>query len=303
MWSSFFSVIIPILLLFVGMGVTVAIAYVWKRKQDLKQRQSPLTQELMRPPGYSLRLKVNEQSDEVTILFIFMLITPLLLYSLHLSQSYFGQVPESLPRTIIMLVIGLGTITLLGRRLSKVLNERKNNSLGFQGEMFTGEELNQLMLYGCRVFHDIQIDYGNIDHVVVSPSGVFSIETKMRGKPKNGKNKAEVVVDNENKLLRFPDYEYPIPQKQLETGAAWLSRYLTSSVGIQIPVQPVLALPGWFVNQNNRRGSISVLNPKNCKWFFINDHIELTSKEIQQVAHQLEQLCRNVEPVFRDKKK
>lgn len=302
MWSNLFSVIIPILLLFVGMGVTVAIVYIWKRKQDLKQRQSPLTQELMRPPGYSLRLKVNEQSDEVTILFIFMLITPLLLYSLHLSQSYFGQIPESLPRTIIMLVIGLGTITLLGRRLSKVLNERKNNSLGFQGEMFTGEELNQLMLYGCRVFHDIQIDYGNIDHVVVSPSGVFSINTKMRSKPKEGRGKAEVIVDHQRNVLRFSDRTEAIDTDQLETEGRWLSKYLTSGVGMQIPVRPVLALPGWFVKQNNGRSSISVINPRNSKWFFLNDHIELTSKEIQQVAHQLEQLCRNVEPVFRDKK-
>lgn len=291
--------------MFCGMGVTVAITYIWKRKQDLKQRQSPLTQELMRPPGYSLQLKVNEQSDEVTILFIFMLLTPLLLYSLHLSQSYFGGVPESVSRTIFILIIGGGIITFLGRRLSKVLSERKNHSLGFQGEMFTGEELNQLMLYSCRVFHDIQFEYGNIDHVVISPSGVFSIETKMRGKPRkgNGKNKAEVIIDNENKFLRFPDYECPIPQKQLETGAAWLSRHLTSSVGIQMPVRPVLALPGWFVKQNNGRGSISVINPKNSKWFFVNDQVELTSKEIQQIAHQLEQLCRNVEPVFRDMKK
>ncbi|QGQ23943.1 NERD domain-containing protein [Gimesia benthica] len=302
MWSNLFSVFIPILLMFCGMGVTVAIAYIWKRKQDLKQRQSPLTQDLMRPPGYSLRLKVNEQSDEVTILFIFMLITPLLLYSLHLSQSYFGQIPESLPRTIIMLVIGLGTITLLGRRLSKVLNERKNNSLGFQGEMFTGEELNQLMLYGCRVFHDIQIDYGNIDHVVVSPSGVFSINTKMRSKAKEGKGKAEVIVDHQNNVLRFSDRSEKIDVDQLETEGRWLSKYLTSSVGMQIPVRPVLALPGWFVKQNNRRGSFSVINPKNSKWFFMNDQVELTSKEILQVAHQLGQLCRDVEPVFRDKK-
>lgn len=302
MWSNLFSVIIPILLSFVGMGVTVAIVYIWKQKQNLNQRQSPLTQDLMRPPGYSLRLKVNEQSDEVTILFIFMLITPLLLYSLHLSQSYFGQVPESFPRTIIMLVIGLGTITLLGRRLGKVLNERKNNSLGFQGEMFTGEELNQLMLYGCRVFHDIQIDYGNIDHVVVSPSGVFSINTKMRSKLKEGKGKAEVIVDHQNNVLRFSDRTEKIDIAQLEAEGRWLSKYLTSSVGMQIPVRPVLALPGWFVKQNNRRGSFSVINPKNSKWFFMNDQVELTSKEIQQIAHQLEQSCRNVEPIFREKK-
>lgn len=302
MWSSFSSVFIPILLMLCGMGVTVAIAYIWKRKQDRSNRQSPLTQDLMRPPGYSLQQKVNELNDDVVLCLVFMFTAPLLFYSFHLSESYLGGKPESALRSFTSVSIGLVVIGFIGYRLSKILNEKKIKALGMQGEMFTGEELNQLMLYGCRVFHDIQFDYGNIDHVVVSPSGVFSIETKMRTKPKEGKGRAEVIVDLQQNELRFPDHSEEIDIDQLETERRWLSQSLTSSVGMQIPVQPVLALPGWFVKQKNGRGSISVINPKNSKWFFMNDHIELTSKEIQQIAHQLEQLCRNVEPVFRDKK-
>lgn len=281
----------------------VAIAYVWKRKQDQKHRQSPLTQDLMRPPGYSLQLKLNELNDEVSFSFILMLLTPFLLYSLHLSQSYFGGVPESLPRTIIMLIVGLGIIALLGYRLTKVLSERKNNALGLQGEMFVGEELNQLMLYGCRVYHDIQIDYGNIDHVIVSPSGVYSIETKMKQKPKEGKGKAEVNIDHQQNVLRFPDREEEINIDQLEAQGKWLSKHLTSSVGIQIQAQSILALPGWYIKQRIGRGSYYVINPKNPKNFFVNHRVKLSPQEIQQITHQLEQLCRNVELVFHDKKK
>ena len=59
----------------------------------------------------------------------------------------------------------------------------------------TSEELNQLMLDGCRVFHDIPFPYGNIDHVVVSRSGVYSVNAKMCGKPKEG-GSVDVVVDH-----------------------------------------------------------------------------------------------------------
>tara|TARA_R110002111_G_scaffold100976_6_gene156478 strand:+ start:38667 stop:39548 length:882 start_codon:yes stop_codon:yes gene_type:complete len=285
-----------------GMGLAVFIAYFWKRKQDLNYRQSPLTQELMRPPGYSLQQKISELNDEVLISFIFMLLAPLLLYSIHLSYSYFGGEPESFLRTLTIVVMGLGILTFFGYRLIWVLDEKKKYKLGLQGEMFTGEELNQLMLCGCRVFHDIQFQYGNIDHVVVSPSGVYSINTKMRGKPKRGEDRAEMIVDHQKNLLRFPDYEHPIPTKQLETESHWLSNYLTSSVGNQVKVQPILAFPGWYIKERIGRGSVYVINPKNPKSFFVNNQAILKPAEMQQIAHQLEQLCRNVEPSYREKK-
>ena len=42
-----------------------------------------------------------------------------------------------------------------GRKLLRLLNERKSYALGLDGELATAEELNQLMRDGCRVFHDI----------------------------------------------------------------------------------------------------------------------------------------------------
>lgn len=68
-----------------------------------------------------------------------------------------------------------------------------------------GEELNQLMLTGCRVFHDVPNDpYGNIDHVLVASSGVYAIETKTRRKKEAaGKDAHKVTFDGH--LLRFGD--------------------------------------------------------------------------------------------------
>ena len=66
------------------------------------------------------------------------------------------------------------------------MNERKSYALGLDGELATAEELNQLMLDGCRVFHDVPIRYGNVDHVVVHRSGVYAVNTKLLGQlPRN----------------------------------------------------------------------------------------------------------------------
>lgn len=302
MLSNFILILIPILLSAIGMGIAFVIIFLWLRKQNRHYRGSPLTQDLMRPPGYSLQLKVNELTDDIALSLMFMLGTPLLLYSFHLSESYFGSKPESSLRTITSVVMGLGIVGYFGYRLSKKLDEKKNMKLGLEGEMFTGEELNQLMLDGCRVFHDIKFQYGNIDHVVVSPSGVFSINTKMRGKPKEGKDKADLIIDHQKNLLCFPDYEHPIPTKRLETEANWLSQYLTSAVGIQIKAEPILAYPGWFIKQRIGRGPVAVINPKNPKAFFTKKQTIFNPTEIQQIAHQIEQLCRNIEPSYREKK-
>ena len=48
---------------------------------------------------------------------------------------------------------------------------------GAIGENFVGRALHRLPA-GWRVFHDVQLDHENIDHVVVSNRGVFTIEVK-----------------------------------------------------------------------------------------------------------------------------
>jgi hypothetical protein len=171
--------------------------------------------------------------------------------------------------------------------------------LGLEGELATGEELNQLMLDGCRVFHDIEIPWGNIDHVVVSQSGVFAVETKMLGKPKGGIGNADAVVDHLASLVQFPDRTYRIPFEQLDTQSKWLSQFLSAAVGERVRVESILALPGWFIKERIGRGRVYVINPLRPKQFFVHQRQVLSDTQVRRIAHQLEQLCRNIEPSFR----
>jgi hypothetical protein len=49
---------------------------------------------------------------------------------------------------------------------------------GAAGEEIVGNALDGLSDHGWFVLHDVQLDRGNIDHVLVGPAGIFTIETK-----------------------------------------------------------------------------------------------------------------------------
>jgi hypothetical protein len=61
-------------------------------------------------------------------------------------------------------------------RLVVPLVERRDS--GATGEEHVGAILDALAPQGWRVVHDIDTGRGNVDHVVVGPGGLFTIETK-----------------------------------------------------------------------------------------------------------------------------
>ena len=117
-----------------------------------------------------------------------------------------------------------------------------------------GEELNQLMASGFRVFHDLPFDGFNIDHVLVGPPGVFAVETKTRRKPADIKGLERAQVFSDGERLRFPKDKYDskaIPQAR--RNAETLAKWLTSATGQRVTVSAILTLPGWMVRRAGRK--------------------------------------------------
>jgi hypothetical protein len=50
--------------------------------------------------------------------------------------------------------------------------------LGADAERWTSEELQKLPSRSWAVFHDIPLEYANVDHVAVGPGRIYAIETK-----------------------------------------------------------------------------------------------------------------------------
>lgn len=211
----------------------------------------------------------------------------LMAFSMYLSQRYLGHQKVS---GILFAVLAAGCMGYFAYRLAKLLKQRHNLSLGLDCERAVGQELIQLMLDGFRVYHDFPAVELNIDHVVIGQSGVFAVETKGRAKPAKG----DVTITYEGNKLKFPTHYENEPIEQAKRQADWLSKWLSSAVGAQVAVKPVLVFPGWFIER--KKPGLLIYNGKNPRSVYKNGSGESLSEEmIQRIAHQVEQRCRDVE--------
>ena len=140
---------------------------------------------------------------------------------------------------------------------------------------------------------------GNIDHVVISYSGLFAVNTKMIGKiPSTGS--ADVTVDYKRMLLIFPNRtdSFKKQSSQIEAEAKWLSEHLSGCLGRKVEAQPMMALPGWYIAQRIGYGPLCVFNPIKAQRFFLQDRKAFSPEVIDQMAFHLEKLCRDVAPSY-----
>lgn len=182
--------------------------------------------------------------------------------------------------------------------LAREAIRRGNHYLGWFGERMTAEELDPLRERGWRVFHDVPAESGkqefNIDHVVVGPGGVFSIETKMRrkGSARAGRKEHELLYDG--KVLSWPWGEDSYGLAQAERNSTWLRDWLSLMTGERIEVIPILVFPGWYVTPPNAVHRVSVINTSYLAGFVSRQKDVLTPTQIDLLARQLESRCRDV---------
>jgi hypothetical protein len=177
------------------------------------------------------------------------------------------------------------------RKLNQIHKYRR----GLLGEQAVAEQLQSLAASGYRVFHDIQKDgKGNIDHAVVGPAGVFAIETKYRTKQPSKAGEQDHKAEFDGSKIQFPSgYDVKAPE-QARQNARWLAGELSKATGTPVTVQPIVALPGWWVTLK-ANSDVKVLSGKQLSGFIIREPAQLSGQVIQQISYQLEQRCRNVE--------
>ncbi len=296
-WRMWAGIGTPVLLVLASVGIWALVIHLGRR--SVRHRITPLTADLLRPPGHGLQERADDLTNEIELNTTLMLVMPLLLYAMIAGDAYWR--PNKM-EWLVFVGLGFGGVSMVAwlvRKTVRLWRDRRYVLLGLDGERAVAEELNQLMLDGARVFHDVPIEYGNVDHVVVTRSGVYAVETKMLGKLTTGANSAVATVDHEKGEIRFPDRRVGLKkiQDQMETQRRCLSEWLSSSTGETVKVESILALPGWRIEQRIGRGPIFVINPKRPHAFFLRNFDALPPQRIHAIAHQLEQRCRTVEPV------
>ena len=142
--------------------------------------RSPLRAPPLRYPGQSVQEEINrirEQFDsELVLLIIAVTVT-----AMGLLQWVLRTPP--LTFFIVTLVIALGAGIYTGPKMLPVIRALKHLRQARDGELAVAECLDLLRDDGCRVLHDVVGDSFNVDHVVIAPQGIYTVETKTFSKP------------------------------------------------------------------------------------------------------------------------
>lgn len=281
-----------------GVAALYVVLGILRSTSRRSRRRNPLTRNLLRSPGHTVRNEIDELSlDILSDASIIMVAFCLAALGFSVVDQQGGTASAHGVLAIAFSLLLIFFITRLVRNIQR----RHRLRLALDAEMATGEELNQLMLSGCRVFHDFPADRFNIDHVVVGPRGVLAVETKARAKPVRGRGREDARVTYDGNLLLFPTWQEREPLEQASRQAVWLGKWLTSAVGEPVTVHAAVALPGWYVDGKGAAPPI-VFNPRNAPFPAerAGDR-QLSGALIQRIAHQIEQRCRDVMPqAFRD---
>jgi nuclease-like protein len=285
---------LAVLCLFVLLPVFLMVAVVAICLGARRRYVPPVTDRLLRSPGESLRKRIEILDEKFMETLLWTLLYGPLCFVLfaHIWQDRMARV--FYVELGIFVVFALSGFIFLAVRTVRALRERSDYMLGFSGERAVGEELSKLMLDGCQVFHDFPGGSNwNIDHIVVAPSGIYVIETKTRKKKKapRGSRVYEIICDGERL-----DPPHNASLEQAKRNAKSLSGFLSDTTGEKIWVTPILTFPGWFVVQRGKPNPYwAVLNHKQIRGYVIGRPAKLTPQRIQQVTHQLDQKCRDVE--------
>jgi len=267
--------------------------YRWYRKR--KGLRPPFTSQLLRPPGQSLRTRIEEATEGLFEAFFMVAIVPSIVVGAFFSSTIKSGKTIEVPPIVIGVIIWVSFTVYYVQKIFRLLSERRDLRMGLDGELATAEELNQLMHYGYHVFHDFPADHFNIDHVVIGPAGVFAVETKTRSKGVlKGKRGAMVIF--EDSRLKFPTHQEEESIRQTKDQSKWLAHFLSKSVGKPVTVKPILALPGWLVERRERDPGVTVINPKEAVKSITSNSKVLDDQTIQQIKYQVEQRVRSVEP-------
>src|SRR5918996_1583950 len=140
-----------LLLFYLPVGALVLWFYRNAKKQKLES-VVPFAELKRRPAGESNRLRIEELNEKIDLWLMRIVILPIVV-ALYLTLA-----KPSLAVVIVFFLLSAVSCAIAYRRLRPLIRARACYQLGFQGERYVAEELNQLMADGFHVFHDVPFE-------------------------------------------------------------------------------------------------------------------------------------------------
>lgn len=291
--KHFLFALIPTLLIF-GTGFFPAMLIIYRFKRQTRKKKSPLNMDLLRSPGETLREKMDELSDTLMEKLMLLIFGPVFAFSVWTGQLAYSGNPLSLFAFLFFFVILVCFCVWQGKSMYDLFVQRSRLRLGYECEVAVGQGLAPLAKEGFDIFHDFPSDQGfNIDHIAVGPQGVFAVETKGRAKHIKAENENWKVRFDGEKLI-FPNGSEKQPVEQAKRQAKWLESWIGDATAERVRVIPVLAVPGWFVDQSERSADILIAYGKNYS-FLTKGRSVLSENQIKRISFQIDRECRTVQ--------
>lgn len=264
-----------------------------KRRLDADERREAITTELRCLPAASLETKREAIYDKQLTRLLSAMVSGLICGTLILSRHADVDLSswELMDTLIVLIIVGIGLY--YGHQSIQDMKPTRQIKQAILAEQASAQELAASLAGDNRLIHDVQAGDFNIDHVAITPAGVFAIETKSRLKPPAGSGSPKVKYNG--KTLEFPGWTESKPIEQAERQARWLANHLRKETGESFAVTAVLALPGWYVERSARIAPdmVQVINPKNCGWLLLPERRAalLDSPAIQRAANAIGKLA------------
>jgi nuclease-like protein len=158
-------------------------------------------------------------------------------------------------RSFLKTLLGVGGTSIEAERWSR----------GAAGEEAVGAVLDGLSGDGWRVIHDVSLGRGNIDHIVVGPGGIFSIETKS--------HPGRIGVDHLNARM---------------LNQAYAEKKVLESI-TQMEVQPLLVFSRAYLvgRVPAKLSGVTVLPARMLPWFFSRRRPTMSPEEAASIHARL----------------
>ncbi|AEG11433.1 NERD domain protein [Shewanella baltica OS183] len=291
--------IFSVSLIFLGMGAILVPIFFVIRHRDRTVKLPIDREKLNRLPGFGIQKQIQELQFDILSAMLMSVIVVTIPFAFEGLRGYLDK--GTFPLAFVGFIV-LGPIYFVVKTYRSMTRLTKLR-LGHTAELATAAELMRLQGLGYQVFHDIQADGFNIDHLVVGINGVFAIETKGRHKwysdKKNesngGQHKAHELFYRDGKLV-FPSWTETAPIEQAQRQAKWVSEWLTKAVGQSIPVIPVLVFPGWMV-KSQTKPPFPIINHKQVAITLPKMNAAIfTQEQVNAIAYQIMQRCLQGKP-------
>jgi len=242
--------------------------------------RAPLRANPLRVAGQSLDAQIDDLRMEHGLIPVMTAVWMVGMAAMNWLHFWLGRNPNPW----VLSVCAAVAAAYAGVKTVQTRRQLRDLRLGRDAERAVAQYLEWFRTAGFFVFHDVPNGDANIDHVLVGPRGIYTIETKAASKPVRGECKARV---NEDGIRLNGHLMSRNPLVQAKAQARWLHSFFREAQFAPF-VQPVVVIPGWFIEPFDMRAvGVWVLEPKALDAFIAKQPERLSRDEVRAMGSAL----------------